>query len=280
MAIGGVGSSCTITGNMTINCSRRVLDKKFYFALEDVNSGSKVNEPLVTFSNPEPGESVEIHRSDVYSDDNPLYILKGKTAEGEEFERKLHAWIIDPRNCSYAELMVLNQETGYTSAADKQRADILFEQTGVAHYLDKADYSTAMKDILDEYNKSGSWDSYLSMDNWQQSIKDYTSVPVYFNRDIMQRVTTEQSGVSTVSCSFATVRSIEDIQKEWDERIKEGEKIKTSIREVLKQNYPNAENMTWGIVGSPVEMTFDEFVKYMEEENRKWGESNKVDLAK
>lgn len=280
MAIGGVGSSCTITGNMTINSSRRVLDKKFNFALEDVNSGSKVNKPLVSFSNPETGESVEIHRSDVYSDDNPLYILKGKTAEGEEFERKLHAWIIDPRNCSYAELMVLNQETGNTSAADKQRADILFEQTGVAHYLDKADYSTAMKDILDEYNKSGSWDSYLSMDNWQQSIKDYTSVPVYFNRDIMQRVTTEQSGVSTVSCSFATVRSIEDIQKEWDERIKEGEKIKTSIREVLKQNYPNAENMTWGIVGSPVEMTFDEFVKYMEEENRKWVESNKVDLAK
>lgn len=280
MAIGGVGSSCTITGNMTINSSRRVLDKKFNFALEDVNSGSKVNKPLVSFSNPETGESVEIHRSDVYSDDNPLYILKGKTAEGEEFERKLHAWIIDPRNCSYAELMVLNQETGNTSAADKQRADILFEQTGVAHYLDKADYSTAMKDILDEYNKSGSWDSYLSMDNWQQSIKDYTSVPVYFNRDIMQRVTTEQSGVSTVSCSFATVRSIEDIQKEWDERIKEGEKIKTSIREVLKQNYPNAENMTWGIVGSPVEMTFDEFVKYMEEENRKWVESNKVALAK
>ena len=280
MAIGGVGSSCTITGNMTINSSRRVLDKKFNFALEDVNSGSKVNEQLVSFSNPETGESVEIHRSDVYSDDNPLYILKGKTAEGEEFERKLHAWIIDPRNCSYAELMVLNQETGNTSAADKQRADILFEQTGVAHYLDKADYSTAMKDILDGYNKSGSWDSYLSMDNWQQSIKDYTSVPVYFNRDIMQRVTTEQNGVSTVSCSFATVRSIEDIQKEWDERIKEGEKIKTSIREVLKQNYPNAENMTWGIVGSPVEMTFDEFVKYMEEENRKWVESNKVALAK
>ena len=186
MAIGGVGSSCTITGNMTINSSRRVLDKKFNFALEDVNSGSKVNEPLVSFSNPETGESVEIHRSDVYSDDNPLYILKGKTAEGEEFERKLHAWIIDPRNCSYAELMVLNQETGNTSAADKQRADLLFEQTGVAHYLDKADYSTAMKDILDKYNKSGSWDSYLSMDNWQQSIKDYTSVPVYFNRDIIR----------------------------------------------------------------------------------------------
>lgn len=95
MEIGGVGSSCTITGNMTINSSRRVLDKKFNFALEDVNSGSKVNEPLVSFSNPETGESVEIHRSDVYSDDNPLYILKGKTAEDEEFEgSSMHGLLI------------------------------------------------------------------------------------------------------------------------------------------------------------------------------------------
>ena len=96
MAIGGVGSSCTITGNMTINSSRRVLDKKFNFALEDVNSGSKVNEPLVSFSNPETGESVEIHRSDVYSDDNPLYILKGKTAEGEEFFQCLKHYATSP----------------------------------------------------------------------------------------------------------------------------------------------------------------------------------------
>ena len=36
----------------------------------------------------------------------------------------------------------------------------------VGETKEKADYSTAMKDILDEYNKSGSWDSYLSMDNW------------------------------------------------------------------------------------------------------------------
>ena len=76
--------------------------------------------------------------------------------------------------------------------------------------------------------------------------------------------------------SFATVRSIEDIQKEWNDRIIEAAKNnKTSMRDVLKQNYPNAENMKWGFVGSDVEMTFDEFVKYMEDENRKWIQSNK-----
>ena len=70
--------------------------------------------------------------------------------------------------------MVLNAEVGNTSNADKQRAEIVFKQTGAENYLDKADYSTAMKEVLDDYSKAGNWDSYLSMDKWQQGIKDYT----------------------------------------------------------------------------------------------------------
>ena len=62
----------------------------------------------MSFSNPKTGESIEIHRSDVYAEDNPLYVLKGRTAEGDSFERTVHAWIIDPRNCDYSEMMVLN----------------------------------------------------------------------------------------------------------------------------------------------------------------------------
>lgn len=153
------------------------------------------------------------------------------------------------------------------------------EKLDVSNYLDKADYSAAMKDVLDEYSNSGNWDSYISMDKWQQSIKDYTSVPVYFDRDIIQRVTTQQNGISTVSCSFATVRTAEDIQKEIDDKIKEAAKNnKTSIRDILKKNYPNAEKMKWGIVGSNIEMTFDEFVRYCEDENKKWVESNRAYL--
>ena len=139
------------------------------------------------------------------------------------------------------------------------------------NYLDKADYSTAMKEVLDDYSKTGNWDSYLSMDKWQQNIKDYTSVQVNFDREI-----TQKNGISTDSCSFAKVTTAEAIQKAIDDKIKEAAKNnKTSMRDVLKQNHPNAENMKWGFVGSDVEMTFDEFVKYMEDENRKWIQSNK-----
>lgn len=270
MTISGIESSFDVN-NTQRTYGNRVLSKNFNIPIEEINSGSKVNAPLQAVSNPETGESIEIYQSDVYSEDSPIYIVKGKTAEGEEFERKLNAWIIDTRNCSLAEIMVLNAEVGNTSNADKQRAEIVFKQTGAENYLDKADYSTAMKEVLDDYSKAGNWDSYLSMDKWQQDIKDYTSVQVNFDRGIMQR-----NGISADSCSFATVRSIEDIQKEWNDRIIEAAKNnKTSMRDVLKQNHPNAENMKWGFVGSDVEMSFDEFVKYMEDENRKWIQSNK-----
>ena len=186
MSVNGIDNITGINSNYMTG-KKRVLGKNFNNQIEDINRGSKVNEPLMSFSNPKTGESVEIHRSDIYSDDTPIYILKGKTAEGEEFERMHHAWIIDPRNCSYAELMMLNQETGNTSLGDKQRADILFEKTGVKSYLDKADYSTAIKEIMEEYKSSGNWDAYLSMGKWQQSLNDYTSVPVYLDRSIMER---------------------------------------------------------------------------------------------
>lgn len=278
MNVNGIDNNTGINSNYMMG-KKRVLGNNFNIQIEDINRGSKVNEPLMSFLNPKTGESVEIHRSDIYSDDMPIYILKGKTAEGKEFERMHHAWIIDPRNCSYAELMMLNQETGNTSLGDKQRADILFEKTGVKNYLDKADYSAAIKGVMEEYKSSGNWDAYLSMDKRQQSLNDYTSVPVYFDRSIMGQNTMERNGVKG-SCSFATVRTAEEIQKEIDDRVKAAEKNGPTLREALANAFPNAVNTLYSFVGSSVVMTFDEYVKAMEEMLRKNNEEANVSLMK
>lgn len=267
MGVNGIDNNTGINSNYMTG-KKRVLSQNFNIQIGDMNRGSKVNEPLMAFSNPKTGERVEIHRSDIYSDDTPIYILKGKTAEGEEFERKHHAWIIDPRNCSYAELMMLNQETGNTSLGDKQRADILFEKTGAKNYLDKADYSTAIKEVMEGYKSSGNWDAYLSMDKWQQSLNDYTSVPVYFDRSIMGENTMERNGVKG-SCSFATVKTAEEIQKEIDDRVKAAEKNGPTLQEALANAFPNAVNTLYSFVGSSIVMTFDEYVEAMEEMLRK-----------
>ena len=81
MNVNGIDNNTGINSNYMTG-KKRVLGNNFNNQIEAINRGSKVNEPLMSFSNPKTRESVEIHRSDIYSDDTPIYILKGKTAEG------------------------------------------------------------------------------------------------------------------------------------------------------------------------------------------------------
>ena len=71
------------------------------------------------------------------------------------------------------------------------------------------------------------------------------------------------------SCSFATVKTAEEIQKEIDDRIKAAEKNGPTLREALANAFPNAVNTLYSFVGASVVMTFDEYVKAMEEIFRK-----------
>ena len=94
------------------------------------------------------------------------------------------------------------------------------------------------------------------------------SVPVYFNRSIMGQNTMERNGVKG-SCSFGTVKTVEELQKEIDDRIKAAEKNGPTLRETVANAFPNAVNSLYSFVGSSVVMTFDEYVKAMEEMLRK-----------
>ena len=60
MTVGGDGAGWSINDQIAASNNRRVLGSKFNYALNDVNSGSKVNEPLISFSNPKTGENIEI----------------------------------------------------------------------------------------------------------------------------------------------------------------------------------------------------------------------------
>ena len=55
-------------------------------------------------------ESVNIYRAVNYSEGNPLYVIKGLDADGNEFEEMVDASKINPNNCSFNELMVLTLE--------------------------------------------------------------------------------------------------------------------------------------------------------------------------
>lgn len=112
---------------------------------------------------------------------------------------------------------------------------------------------------------------------YQYSMQAYWTV--YFDRSIMGQNTMERNGVKG-SCSFATVKTAEEIQKEIDDRIKAAEKNGPTLREALANAFPNAVNSLYSFVGSSVVMTFDEYVKAMEEILRKSDEEANISLVK
>lgn len=130
---------------------------------------------LMSYASPQTGESVNIYRADNYSKENPMYVIKGLDAEGNGFENEVDAGKIDPTHCSYNELMVLNVETGRTSAGDYLHSVAVRDQSGAGSYFEKKDYIAYMQAVMKDYQKMGNWDSYLSMDKWLQSIMDYVS---------------------------------------------------------------------------------------------------------
>lgn len=81
------------------------------------------SDALMSYASPQTGESVNIYKAANYSEDNPLYVIKGLDIDGNEFEETVEASKINSNNYSFNELMVLNVETGQTSPGDYNMVD-------------------------------------------------------------------------------------------------------------------------------------------------------------
>ncbi len=132
------------------------------------------SDALMSYASPQTGESVNIYKEVNYSEDNPLYVIKGLDADGNEFEETVDASIINPNNCSFNELMVLNVETGHTSPSDYMRSVAIRANADADSYFEKADYISYAQEVMEDYKTLGNWDSYLAIDRWIQSLLDYT----------------------------------------------------------------------------------------------------------
>lgn len=99
----------------------------------------------------------------------------GLDAKGEEFEMEVDASKINPSNCSYNEMMILNLETnnGKVSPKDFLNAAAMRSNAKVDSYFKNANYMACAEELMEDYKTVGSYDSYLSMKQWIQRILDY-----------------------------------------------------------------------------------------------------------
>ena len=61
------------------------------------------------------GESANVYRADDYSEDNPVYLVKGMDKNGNGYEQTVDVSKVNPNSCSYTEMLALNAHTSTSS---------------------------------------------------------------------------------------------------------------------------------------------------------------------
>lgn len=116
------------------------------------------------------GESANVYKADDYSEENPLYIVKGMDKNGNEYEQTVDVSKVNPNSCSYTEMLALNAYTGNKSDSNFLSMAIMKDKAGTASYYEKADYLSAAYALMDDMKTLGNWDGYLRYGKWIDDI--------------------------------------------------------------------------------------------------------------
>ena len=119
------------------------------------------------------GESANVYRADDYSEENPLYLIKGMDKNGNEYEQTVDVSKVNPNSCSYKEMLALNAHTGNKSDSNFLSMAIMKDKAGTASYHEKADWLSAAYALMDDMKTLGNWDGYLRYGKWINDIMTF-----------------------------------------------------------------------------------------------------------
>lgn len=139
-------------------------------------SGNKVYlDPEAIFSvcHAQSGESVNVYRAGDFSEENPVYIVKGTDGNGNEYEEKIDVSKVNPNHCSYKEMLALGIHTGKKSDSLFFSMSILKDKAANASYSEKADYMSMLSELRSDMKTLGNWDGYLRYDKIMTDILEY-----------------------------------------------------------------------------------------------------------
>ena len=145
---GGFGANVKSTGNVVH------IDPDAVFSIHHVKTG----------------ESANVYRADDFSEDNPVYLVKGTDINGNEYEQTVDVSKVNPNSCSYTEMLALNAHTGNKSDSNFMTMAILKDKMDGTSYHEKADYIAMAHELMNDMKTIGNWDGYLRYGKWINDI--------------------------------------------------------------------------------------------------------------
>lgn len=116
------------------------------------------------------GESANVYRADDFSEDNPVYLVKGTDINGNEYEQTVDVSKVNPNSCSYTEMLALNAHTGNKSDSNFMTMSILKDKMDGTSYHENADYMAMAHELMNDMKTIGNWDGYLRYGKWINDI--------------------------------------------------------------------------------------------------------------
>ncbi len=174
MSVNGIGTAGYPVAGYGARKSENNTKNDFRANVKEVSSATNVvhidPDALFSIHHVKTGESANVYRADDYSEDNPVYLVKGVDKNGNEYEKTVDVSKVNPNSCSYTEILALNEHTGNKSDSNFLTMSILKDKANGSSYHEKADYMSMAYELLKDMKTLGNWDGYLRYDKWINDI--------------------------------------------------------------------------------------------------------------
>lgn len=107
------------------------------------------------------GETANVYKAYSYSEENPVYIVKGKDINGNDYEQEINVNEIDTDNCSYVEILAWSVHTGNCTPENYIKLSRMRSEAGEASYIDTIDYSEIIRRLMEEMERVGAMADYM-----------------------------------------------------------------------------------------------------------------------
>lgn len=142
-------------------CEKEITDIQIEKLLEDKNKVVLDREAMFSICHVPTGETANVYKAVSYSEENPVYIVKGKDINGNDYEQEINVDDIDTSNCSYVEILAWSVHTKYVTPEEYLKICRMIHSAGEVSYLDKIDYTEVVKKLMEEAKAVGEMTTYM-----------------------------------------------------------------------------------------------------------------------
>ncbi len=165
------------TSRLLVNSYYQKLQKKSIVEENQTKKLSIDNEPE-TLNNTEiysftmqDGQNFSLYKTDTYSADNPILIVKGTDKEGNTFEQTIDPRTVDPQNASFIEFSALS--FWLSDSGEYDSFTINYMDSPTDDILEKSDYLCAARNWRDEQLDIGNMVGYNNAVKACSAISNY-----------------------------------------------------------------------------------------------------------